>query len=67
MSYYNPYDKITDTSHNIKKYAPLISKIIRGNQAPLMNKELRQAIIENARLLNRHLKYPPTEKLHFIS
>ena len=60
----DPYDKLTDIlSSTLEKHAPLKSKVIRGNQAPFMNKDLSKAIMEKSRLRNRHLKYPSRENL----
>ncbi|XP_057317063.1 uncharacterized protein LOC130659960 [Hydractinia symbiolongicarpus] len=51
------YDHLTKTfSSIIEKHAPLKQKLLRGNEAPFMNKELRQAIYtsELAELFNEH-------------
>ena len=41
--------------------APLKKKILRGNDAPFMNKELRKAIYTRSRLRNRYFKNPTKE------
>ena len=40
----------------LKKHAPLKSKIIRGNQAPFMNKELSKAIMRRSQLKTKYNK-----------
>ena len=56
------YNKLRNVLYDIlERYAPLKSKIVRGNQAPFLNKELSKAIMEKSRLLNRYLKHPPIE------
>ena len=40
----------------INKHAPLKNKMIRGNQAPFMNKELAKAIMTRSRLKNIFIK-----------
>ena len=42
-------------------YAPKKKKIIRGNNAPFMNKNLSKAFMNRARLRNRYFKNPTTE------
>ena len=37
------------------KHAPLKKKFVRGNQAPLMNREFQQAIYTRTRLKNKIL------------
>ena len=39
----------------------LKKKILRGNDAPFMNKELRKAIYTRSRLRNRYFKNPTKE------
>ena len=41
--------------------APLKKKILRGNDAPFMNKELRKEIYTRSRLRNRFFKNPTKE------
>ena len=42
----------------VEKHTPLIKKFIRGNHAPFINKELRQAIYTRSRLHNKFCKNP---------
>ena len=37
------------------------SKIIRGNQAPFMNKKLSKSIMDKSRIKNKYLKWPSRE------
>ena len=53
------YSVLTNVFSNIVNiHAPLKNKILRGNDAPFMNKELRKAIYTRSRLRNRHFKNP---------
>ena len=45
----------------IDKHAPLKQKIVRGNNAPFMNSNLRKAIYTRTRLKNRYNKNPTIE------
>ena len=45
----------------IDKHAPIKHKIIRGNNAPFMTKELRKAIMDRSRYKNKYLKFPSRE------
>ena len=45
----------------VEKHAPLKKKIIRGNQAPFVNRELRKAIYTRSRLRNKYWKNPTSE------
>ena len=49
------------TSKTLDAHAPLKSKVIRGNQANFMNKELRKAIMTRSRLKTRYNKTPTPE------
>ena len=40
----------------VDKQAPVKQKVIRGNNAPFMNKELSKAIMNRSRVKNRYLK-----------
>ena len=40
----------------VDKHAPLKTKIVRGNNAPFVNKTLRKEICENSSLRNKFLK-----------
>ena len=53
--FYNLFKTITD------KHAPIKQKRVRGNNAPFMTKELREAIMDRSRLRNKYLKYPSRE------
>ncbi|XP_057312270.1 uncharacterized protein LOC130653772 [Hydractinia symbiolongicarpus] len=56
------YDHLTKTfSSIIEKHAPLKQKLLRGNKAPFLNKELRQAIYTRSRFKNRYNKDPTEE------
>ena len=56
------YELITDLfSKIVNKHAPLKKKLLRGNQAPFINKELRKAIYDRSRLRNRFCKTPTEE------
>ena len=55
------YLVLTNVFPNIvNKHAPLKKKILRGNDAPFMNKELRKAIYTRSRLRNKYFKNPTT-------
>ena len=56
------YSVLTNVFSNIVNiHAPLKKKILRGNKAPFMNKELRKAIHTRSRLRNRYFKNPTKE------
>ena len=44
-------------------HAPLKEKLVRGNNAPFMNKELSQAFMKRAQLKNRSQKHPTDENI----
>ena len=48
-------------SNIVNIHAPLKKKILRGNDAPFMNKELRKAIYTRSRFRNRYFKNPTKE------
>ena len=50
----------------MEKHAPLKKKIVRGNHAPFITKDLRKAIYNRSRLKNKYLKNPSevNEKLY---
>ena len=53
------YLVLTNVFSNIVNiHAPLKRKILRGNDAPFMNKELRKAIYTRSRLRNRYFNNP---------
>ena len=45
----------------VEKHALLKKKIVRGNQAPFVNKEFRKAIYTRSRLRNKYWKNPTSE------
>ena len=63
---YNSHDKQYDLFSDIFRtildhHAPLKTKIIRGNQAKFMTKELSKSIMNRSRFKSRHLKLPSRE------
>ena len=58
----DPYNGFTNTFTNVaNKHAPLKKKIIRGNDARFMTKELRKAIMNRSRSKHKYLKNPSRE------
>ena len=58
----NMYRNFSDTFKAIiNKHATLKEKIVRGNNAPFMTKELRKAIMNRSRL-KKNIKIGPLEK-----
>ena len=58
----NPYDILTENFKNlVDKHAPLKKKIVRGNQAPFMNKDLSKAIMTRSKLRNRYNNWKSRE------
>ena len=58
------YSKLTEIiSEVLEKHAPTKSKIIRGNQAPFMNKKLSKSIMDKSRIKNKYLKWPSRENV----
>ena len=56
------YEHITKTFRAIvDKHAPLKTKILRGNTAPFMNRDLRKGIYTRSRLQKKLKKYPSLE------
>ena len=56
------YDEFKETFVGIlNKHAPMKEKLIRGNNAPFMNKTLSKAFMLRARLKNRYNKSPTEE------
>ena len=65
-NYYPPKPKSDDNSEYnnllnmiqkvLNKHAPLKSRVIRGNQAPFMNKELSKPIMRRSQLKNKYNK-----------
>ena len=45
----------------VDKHAPLKRKIIRGNQAPFMTKQLSKDMMNRSKLRNRYIKWPSRE------
>ena len=53
------YSALTKTfSLIVEKHAPLKKKIVRGNHAPFITKDLRKAIYTRSRLKNKFIKNP---------
>ena len=50
----------------MEKHAPLKKKIVRGNHAPFITKDLRKAIYKRSRLKSKYIKNPSevNEKLY---
>ena len=58
------YDKFKDTfMKSLNKHAPMKEKLIRGNNAPFMNKTLSKAFVHKAKLENKY-NTNPTEFNH---
>ena len=58
----NMYRNFSDTFKAIiNKHATLKEKIVRGNNAPFMTKELRKAIMNRSRLKKKHQDWPSRE------
>ena len=59
------YDVFKEIFMNIlNKYGPIKSKLVRGNNAPFMNKTLSKSFMQRAKLKNKYNK-TPTEANHF--
>ena len=61
------YSALTNTfSLIVEKHAPLKKKIVRGNHAPFITKDLRKAIYTRSKLRNKFIKNPTevNEKLY---
>ena len=53
----NAYSTLSrKVSETIDKHAPLKTKLLRGNNAPFMTKELRKAIMTRSRHTNKYNK-----------
>ena len=51
----NMYESFSDTIKTVaNKHAPLKKKIVRGNNAPFMTKELRKTIMNRSRLKKKY-------------
>ena len=58
------YKSFSDTfKANVNKHAPLKEKILKGNNAIFMIKELRKAIMNRSRLKKKYQDWPSTENL----
>ena len=58
----NMYEIFSDTFKAVvNKHAPLKEKIVRGNNAPFMTKELRKAIMNRSRLKKKYQDWPSRE------
>ena len=56
------YDHQTNTfRHIVDKHTPIKTKLLRGNNAPFMNPELRKAMYTRARLKRRLNKHPSNQ------
>ena len=56
------YDQITNGFLKVvNKHAPIKKRTLRGNDAPFMNKEFREATNSRSRLGNKFCKYPTEE------
>ena len=56
------YKSITENFlEKIDKHGPLKNKFIRGNQAPLMNRDFQKAIHTRTRLKNKYWRDPSRE------
>ena len=60
----NMYESFSDTFKAIvNKHAPLKDKIVRGNNAPFMTKELRKAIMNRSGLKKKYQDWPSRENI----
>ena len=56
------YKSITENFlEGIDKHAPLKKKLVRGNQAPFMNRDFQKAIYTRTRLKNKYWRDPSRE------
>ena len=56
------YSTFSDVFRSVlDRHRALKRKIIRGNQGPIMTKQLSKAIIYRSKLRNRHIKWPSRE------
>ena len=56
------YKSITENFlEAIDKHAPLKKKLVRGNQAPFMNRDFQKAIYTRTRLKNKYWRDPSSE------
>ena len=56
------YQHLTENFLSIvEKHAPLKKEIVRGNQAPFVNREFRTAIYTRSKLRNKYWKNPTSE------
>ena len=47
----------------VDRHASLKQKMVRGNNAPFMTKQLNKAIMDRSRIKNRYLKWPSRENI----
>ena len=47
----------------VDRHASLKQKMVRGNNAPFMTKQLNKAITDRSRIKNRYLKWPSRENI----
>ena len=53
------YEEFENAYLNVlNKHAPIKTKLVRANEAPFMDKELKKSIMTRSRLRNRYLKLP---------
>ena len=58
----NMYESFSNTFKAVvNKHAPLKEKIVRGNKAPFMTKQLRKAIMNRSRLKKKYRDWPSRE------
>ena len=58
----NMYERFSDTFKAIgNKHAAIKEKIVRGNNAPFMKKELRKVIVNRSRLKQKYQDCPSRE------
>ena len=56
------YSTFSDVFRSVlDRHAPLKRKIIRGNQAPFMTKQLSKVIMNRSKLRNRNIKWSSRE------
>ena len=57
-----PYNKLTQIFSDVLDYhAPVKQKVVRGNQAPFMTKDLSKAIMMKAKIKNQYVKWASRE------
>ena len=57
-----PYNKLTQIFSKVLDYhAPVKKKVVRGNQAPFMTRDLSKAIMIKSKAKNQYVKWPSRE------